>query len=354
MKLLKKHLDKIGESESIKLGLSKTDFINMTIGVPFLNEEIFKEHDFPKRHTYRSAELSKCARENLIRLCFDNNKLVSSIIPTMGAKGALSLLFQVLNIRKVGLLAPYWLGYQSLIKLNDIPMCVINENTADDVVHKMKLEDANALIVCNPNNPTGRAWSGEELVELIARLQEFEGVLLLDEVYKDLMLDKKNRFSDTIDAINLIRIGSISKSMGIPGLRLGYVQTMNFDIIKALRIQIQHNYTSLSSFVEYFLENVDVNQKNRYLSSVLPLYANRMKNIQILFESNGYKVWQYDAAFYLYLESKEPINLFEELKDKFGILSVSGVHYGHSLSCARISVAIAEKDYINLLERLRG
>jgi aspartate/methionine/tyrosine aminotransferase len=325
----------------------------MTIGVPILNQEILKDHDFSGTHNYCSAELSERARENLIRLSFDERKVISTIVPTLGAKGALSLLFQILKIRKVALLAPYWLGYHSLSELNKIPMCIIHENTTDEIVDKMKMEEANALIVCNPNNPTGSVRSNLEMMKLITRLKEFDGVVLLDEVYKDLLFDKKNKFSDAIDAKNLIRIGSVSKSLGIPGLRLGYIQTMNIELIRVLQIFIQHNYTSLPSFIEYFLENIDLKYKKRYLSFVLPIYEKRMKKLKSLFEAHKYKVWSYDSAFYLYLESTQSNNLFEELKQKFGILSVSGVHYGHSLNCVRISTSVKEEDYVNLIKRLK-
>jgi len=353
MNVLKKHLDSVRESESIKLGLSESNLINLTIGIPILNKEILNDYIPAMCHNYCSANLSETARKKLIGLAFDDSKLISTIIPTLGAKAAFSLLFQVLNIEKIAVLAPAWLGYKSLADLNGLPICFIQENTVDEIVEKMRIENANALIVCNPNNPTGKALANVELIDLIERLQDIEGILLLDEVYKDLMFDSREKFSDAIDAINLIRIGSVSKSLGAPGLRLGYIQTMNLELINALKIFVQHNYTSLPSFIEHFLENVDSRLKERYLNGVMPIYEERMKNLTTLFELHNYKVWRYQAAFYLYLESSDSDNLFEELKRNFGILSVSGIHYGHSLRCARVSIAVEEAEYNNLVEVLK-
>lgn len=76
------------------------------------------------------------------------------------------------------------------------------------------------LVICNPNNPTGEAADREELLRLRNQLSAAGGELLVDEAFIDYCPERSLRGSI---GPGLTIAGSMSKILGIPGIRLGYV-----------------------------------------------------------------------------------------------------------------------------------
>lgn len=74
----------------------------------------------------------------------------------------------------------------------------------------------------HPNNPTGRAWDRDRLLDLIDRTPE--GVTVVDEAYLPFLPDEAERtvVPSVVDRENLIVMRSMTKIYAIPGLRIGY------------------------------------------------------------------------------------------------------------------------------------
>ena len=114
---------------------------------------------------------------------------------------------------------------------------------------------ANAALIINPNNPTGALLSKDSVVEFLQNARELD-LVILDESFID--------FSSTgIGASlqgeigkydNLLIIKSLSKSYGIPGLRLGYGVTGNNEFVKTLRKEMP--IWNINSLAQFFLEHI--------------------------------------------------------------------------------------------------
>lgn len=76
------------------------------------------------------------------------------------------------------------------------------------------------VVLCNPNNPTGRALKRTEVLAIYAQVRQQGGELLVDEAFIDYCEECSVR-SDITDG--LIVTGSLTKTLCIPGVRLGYV-----------------------------------------------------------------------------------------------------------------------------------
>ncbi|NQY80337.1 MAG: pyridoxal phosphate-dependent aminotransferase [Candidatus Caenarcaniphilales bacterium] len=103
--------------------------------------------------------------------------------------------------------------------------------------------DLKALVINNPNNPTGGFFNNEELNLLVDLIKTSDAYLIADEVFKDLVnpgLDLKSVASLYEKGIS---IADVSKSYGLQGLRTGWLAVQDF----ALREQLlkQKNYFSL-------------------------------------------------------------------------------------------------------------
>lgn len=97
-----------------------------------------------------------------------------------------------------------------------------------------------AIMICNPNNPTGYLYSREELEKLSAIVKKYDLYLFSDEVYREFCYDGHEHFSvlnlEGLDK-NVVMIDSVSKRYSMCGVRIGTLVTRNVDIIQgALKI----------------------------------------------------------------------------------------------------------------------
>ncbi len=84
------------------------------------------------------------------------------------------------------------------------------------------LEDASALFLCNPNNPTGWLLPAELVAELARRCEQCETFLLVDEAFIELSDPQQSVAHLASEQEHLFVMRSLTKSFGIPGLRLGF------------------------------------------------------------------------------------------------------------------------------------
>jgi len=87
-----------------------------------------------------------------------------------------------------------------------------------DAVLKKADKDTRLLFVCSPNNPTGNQFREADIKRL---LQEFKGVVVVDEAYADFAPYSVINWVRDYD--NLVVLRSFSKAFGLAGLRLGYL-----------------------------------------------------------------------------------------------------------------------------------
>lgn len=93
-----------------------------------------------------------------------------------------------------------------------------------------------AIIICNPNNPTGYLYSEEELNQLATIVKKYDLFLFSDEVYREFVYDGYRHFSVmNLKGIenNVILVDSISKRYSACGLRIGAFITKNREVLTA-------------------------------------------------------------------------------------------------------------------------
>ena len=84
------------------------------------------------------------------------------------------------------------------------------------------LNDAKAAFICNPNNPTGILLPYEEIASLAERCEDYETFLLVDEAFIELSDPDQSIAELAPKAEYLFVMRSLTKSFGVPGLRLGF------------------------------------------------------------------------------------------------------------------------------------
>jgi len=92
-----------------------------------------------------------------------------------------------------------------------------------------------AILICNPNNPTGYLYTKEELLELKQLVLKHDLFLFVDEVYREFCYDGKKHFSVlNIDGLekNVIVVDSVSKRFSMCGARIGALITRNKEVME--------------------------------------------------------------------------------------------------------------------------
>lgn len=164
-----------------------------------------------------------------------------------GATQVYPLLRQVLAGRRVAIPSPTFGEYARCF-----PWAATYPDSPEDPRPLTEVvPEAEVVVVVNPNSPTGRLSAGEDLRRLI--LQRPETLFVVDESF--LPFSGEPSLVEWLEgngAANVLVLASLSKSLGVPGLRLGYLYTPD----AALRDALGHELPvwNLGSLSEFLLE----------------------------------------------------------------------------------------------------
>ena len=167
---------------------------------------------------------------------FQTNFCADNIIMTVGAAGSLNVILKTLLNPgdEVLALAPYFLEYGNYVANFDGVLVVVPANTANfqpdaEAIGKAITPKTKALIINSPNNPTGVIYSEETLRKIAAVLEAKQKeyghsiYILADEPYRELCYDGAEVPWLTKFYRNTIVGYSWSKSISLPGERIGYL-----------------------------------------------------------------------------------------------------------------------------------
>ena len=102
---------------------------------------------------------------------------------------------------------------------------------------------------CSPNNPTGRCWERDRLIEMIDH-RPAGGITVVDEAYLPFLPDEAERtvVPAVVDRENLIVMRSMTKIYAIPGLRVGYIVATPALVERMKRVQQPWTVTTAAEF----------------------------------------------------------------------------------------------------------
>lgn len=127
---------------------------------------------------------------------------------------------------------------------------------AEDLIEFFSGKDIKSLLIVNPDNPSGNFIPKNELLKLAGWAQE-EGIrLIIDESFVDFA---ENGFDQTLLKNEILRecpslcvMKSISKSYGVPGLRLGVLASADVDLISRIKKDVA--IWNINSFAEFYMQ----------------------------------------------------------------------------------------------------
>ena len=243
------------------------------------------------------------------------NVLVSSseIIVTSGASEA--LLFSIGSIMdpndEIIIPEPFYANYNGFSVANGVKIVPIFSSIDDNFslpnieeFENLITDKTKAILICNPNNPTGYVYSKEELKRLIKIIKKHNLFLIVDEVYREFTYDGISHTSvmefDEISE-NAIVIDSVSKRYSMCGARIGCIISKNKEFLNTAMKFAQARLSPPS--LAQIASTAALDTGKDYFEKIIEEYnKRRVVLIKGLKDIPGVKVSEPKGAFYCVTE----------------------------------------------------
>jgi len=178
-------------------------------------------------------------------------------------------------------------NYQSLYEVaNSVPNCELSKWMFKDDGDKWTLDfqelesmiqpNTKLLTLTSPNNPTGYTFTNEELSRLATLAAQHDFYIVCDEVYKGLELDGEVRKSMADFGGKNISIGVLSKSYGLPGLRVGWIVSKDLEILDKM-VKFKHYMSICDSAPSEFLAKIALSNSDEILQRNRTILQDNLK-----------------------------------------------------------------------------
>lgn len=205
---------------------------------------------------------------------------------------------------KIGIIQPTFQEYPNRRKPEDLFFInsVTEEGKSGLNIEKLLnfSESVESLILINPDNPSGHFYKQKEILILLKELKKQAKRLILDESFIDFAesADTESLLKEEIlnQYPNLVIIKSISKSYGVPGIRLGIAASSDKDFISELEKGL--SIWNINSFAEFFMQ-IFSKYKQKYQESCIKMINERERFYAQLAEIPFLEVYPSQANYFL-------------------------------------------------------
>ncbi len=332
--------------EALKAGYTK--YVNVS-GIPELREAIS----------------SKLNAENGIKAD------PTSIIVTNGGKQAIYSFFDVILEKgdEVVIPAPYWVSYPAIVELCGGKSVVISSKKENGLkitpseLESVINEKTKCVIINSPSNPTGAAYTAEEMKALGRVLEKFPACLILsDEVYEKIIFDGFEfvSFAKACPELadRVFTVNAFSKTYSMTGWRVGYAHGPK-DVIAAMGRHQSQTTSNVCSIAQYAAVAA-LKGPHDFLAKMVKDYSRRIAMLsEMLSKSDGIELaCKPKGAFYLFISFQKYLDknknasfkgsaeLAEYLLENSGVAVVPGEAFGDNFAF-RMSVTSPD----NILEQ---
>jgi histidinol-phosphate/aromatic aminotransferase/cobyric acid decarboxylase-like protein len=228
---------------------------------------------------------------------------------------------------KIGIMSPSFDEYRNRANEDQLSIFPVTSQdfsyTAQDVIDFYAHTNLEVLLLINPDNPSGNYIPIADVLSIVEWAEKRNILVVVDESFSDFadatgptsLLDQE--ILDTHQ--NLIVIKSISKSFGVPGIRLGVLASTNTDELSSIVSEL--SIWNINSFGEFFLQIWNKYRKD-YEIALDAIKAERNRFEQALQQIKFLEVFHSEAN-YIMCEVKAPLQSYElavDLLEQYGIL----------------------------------
>ena len=220
-------------------------------------KDVVDEEDSVVLHGYMSNSGFEDVREAVAQSLnkrFDTHFNSSNIVMTVGAAGGLNTILKtIINPGdEVLTFAPFFGEYRNYASNFGAKLVAVSPDTSTfqpkfDEFEKLINKNTKAVIINNPNNPTGALYPKEILEQIVELAREHQLMIFSDEIYDRLVMDGQKHISIASLAPDLfcITFSGLSKSHMIAGFRIGWMvlsgrKDIAKDYIEGLNLSLIH------------------------------------------------------------------------------------------------------------------
>ncbi|WP_049925072.1 pyridoxal phosphate-dependent aminotransferase [Halopiger goleimassiliensis] len=288
------------------------------------------------------------------------------IIVTAGASEAVDLAFRAFVDPgdTVAIAQPSYISYEPGAIFAGGEVLPVPTREEDDfrltveALERAGADEADMLVLCYPNNPTGAIMRAEDLAPIAAFAREHDLVVLSDEIYAELTYEGEHTSIATFEGMRerTIVFNGFSKAHAMTGLRLGYALGPA-DAIGAMNKIHQYTMLSAPTTAQYAaLEALD--SCDDEVREMVDQYDRRRRFVLSRFREIGMDVFEAKGAFYCFPEVPEGFTAEEFAEDALreqGVAVVPGDVFGtDGEGHLRVSYATGLPDLREAMNRLEA
>ncbi|MBL6987714.1 MAG: pyridoxal phosphate-dependent aminotransferase [Methylobacter sp.] len=268
--------------------------------------------------------------------------------------------------------APFWVSYPDMVLLADgVPVIIEttqaqNFKISPEQLRKAITDKTRLIFINSPSNPSGVAYSLEELKALGEVLKDFPSIIIATDDMYEHILWKKGTFVNILNALpdlynRTVVMNGVSKAYSMTGWRIGYAAGPA-DLIEAMctiQSQSTSNPTSISQHAaeaaltgdQSFIDNMCVEFKKRHDYVVAEL--NSIDGVDCLETDGTFYVFPNVEKLIARLDNiNDDLGFSEYLIEEAGVALVPGSAFG-TPGHIRISIATSMANLQNALERIK-
>lgn len=320
----------------------------------------------------RRAICEKFKRENNLTYTPDQ-----VIVGTGGKQVLYNAFMATLNPGdEVVIAAPFWLSYPDMVMLAEGTPVIVTATAESkfkmtpDALEKAITPKTKWVVINSPSNPTGAAYSRDELAALGAVLKKHPHVwVLTDDIYEHLVYDGFE-FATIADVVpelygRTLTVNGVSKAYAMTGWRIGYAAGP-VELIKAMS-KVQGQSTSNPSSISQAAALEALTGDQSFLKDWREKFQERRDLVvSLLNQAEGIRCHASEGAFYVFatcdgvIGKKTPegkviasdTDFATYLLESYNLVVVQGVEFGLS-PCFRVSYALDKDTLKKACERIR-
>lgn len=280
------------------------------------------------------------------------NSTLDHFVITNGASEALDLVCRFLATRgqKILLPRPYYYSYPLTVGFAGLePVYYDLEDGKINIENfRENFEGCIAVIINSPSNPTGTIQEVGVLEEIEVLAQKNNAYIISDEVYKDLIYERKNYL---FQGDHIITINSFSKTYAMCGFRVGYLFSTDLEVIDgcvAMKTHTSMNTNILGQEMAFEATKVP----DSYITNQVEIWKHRRDIIYSGLKELGLDLWKPEGAFYVFPAFKNSRELINDLYYNHNIITYDGAWFGCP-GRVRFSYALGVEKIEEGLSRLR-
>ncbi len=237
-----------------------------------------------------------------------------AFIQVSGVLTGISILVRELTNENDGVLiqTPVYHQFAQIIKTSNRkvvknPLKIVNGNYEMDfenLENKLKTQNVKIIILCNPHNPVGRVWNGQEMQQLIRLANTYKVTIISDEIHSDIIYgdNKFNSITSFDQGKHIAVLGSPAKTFGMQSISNGYLHISNEAVFKKIKSIVSSMYldhgnafSTFATIAAYTKGEEWVDELVTYLKKSIDWIENFMQEeipqVKLFIPEGTYQIW---------------------------------------------------------------